>query len=208
MPIRASGSYRGRSVTSGSSGDGSAPTRRRPRQPRAIALPRGAFAGLRPPQIAAAEAASLGDGAPEALEDRIGDLTRILQRTVGRLLEVAPSVVRGTREPRHDATRLTLVSAQHGQLRSRFAAKLANPIPGVCFDLPLRAAKRDLDLFDRPRQLLDALLDFGPTVVSTSRSFCTSLGHALLRLSPAYVAAPISFDTPLRQASSDLKYRH
>src|SRR5262249_39686538 len=226
MPVRASEAYWGRIVTSGSSGDSSTSTRRRPKAARAIALPqalhrrRGRECSSRrdgppsagpkvgAPQIAAAEAASPGDGAPEALEDRIGDLTRILQRTVGRLLEVAPSVVRGAREPRHDAARLTLVSAQHGQLHSRFTAKLANPIPGVRFDLPLRTAKRDLDLFDRSRQLLDALLDFGPTFVSTSRSFCTSLGHGFLRLQPRLLAAPISFDTPLRQASPDSKYRH
>jgi len=83
-------------------------------------------------------ARSLGDRVPKALHHRIGDLARVLQGAVGRLLEVPPRSVRGAGEPCEDPDRLTLVSAQDGELLSRFIAKLANPISGVCFDLPLR----------------------------------------------------------------------
>jgi hypothetical protein len=77
-------------------------------------------------------------------------------------------------------------------------AKLANPISGVRFDLPLRTAKRDLDLFDRSRQLVDALLDVGPTVVSTSRSLCTSLRHGSIAFRRRLHGA-----TGLRHSSSE-----
>src|SRR4030095_10689516 len=120
---------------------------------------------------------SLGDGEPEALDRRVGDLARLPERAVGRFLEVVPRAVRGAAEARHNAACVLLVSAQDLQLRSRILAKLAHPVAGVGFDLAFRATQRKLDLFHRSRELADPLPDVDPTGVGRSRSLPTSIRH-------------------------------
>jgi hypothetical protein len=62
-------------------------------------------------------------------------------------------------------------------LLSRFRAQLANPISGVCSDLLLRTLQRDLDLFDRSRQLVDTILEVGGSRAGAARS-ASSIHHA------------------------------
>jgi len=69
-------------------------------------------------------------------------------------------------------------------LLSGFIAKLANPISGVCFDLARRAAQGDPDVFDRSRQLLDAVLEIDLSGVYGSRSACTSFHHGRAAIGP------------------------
>jgi hypothetical protein len=80
----------------------------------------------------------------------------------------------------------------------RFLTKHPDPFPGLCMDLSLCMAKRDLDLRERSRQPLDALLDVDQTSASRSQPLCTRVRHGFSFASVGSVAASVAIAGRLR----------
>jgi hypothetical protein len=118
----------------------------------------------------------------KALEHRFCNGARLRKRPVGGLLEFVPRAFRGGGELPQESARVALVRTQDGELLIRFLTKHPDPFPGLCLDLSLCMAERDLDLRERSGQPLDALLDVDQTAASRSQPLCTRVGHGFFHL--------------------------